>query len=294
MSAAIAMAALSAATLVVAGGTAGGAPADGPSRSGDVTPTGDGLLGRVRAQVNELNSYESHPVPCNEEEPELAGSIRDTDAGDGVVEHQGFRRWVLPGGDQDVWLDVLYDGTSGTVYALECWSPELGAIGYLYRVQLFPDINPQNLARLALDEFFLGLPAPEAHFNPQDTTLVFERTYRWVENIPSGQLASPVISVPGLSVQGFAEAGHVQWDMGDGHDPESCPATAVGSESCSYQYDWPSGDEDGLRYHGTATVVWVGSYTINGTPANQTFDIPREVNFSIAVAENAAVVTPGT
>jgi hypothetical protein len=177
---------------------------------------------------------------------------------------------------------------------LECWSPELGAIGYLYRVQLFPDINPQNLARLALDEFFLGLWAPTPHFNPQDTTLVFEPTYRWVDNIPTGQLASPVISVPGLSVQGFAEAGHVQWDMGDGHPPENCPATAIDSETCSYEYDWPSSEQEGRQYHGTATVVWIGSYTINGVLADQTFEIPREAGFSIGVAENAAVVTPGT
>lgn len=306
--AAIALVALTTLALVpVAGptGLAAAAPGEQPSMNGDVTPTDRGLLGRVQSQVNELNRYESQPVPCNDEEPGLAGSIRDAHAGNGVVDVQGFRRWRLVGGDQAVWHAV--NGTNtGMYYALECFGPNMPDagegyedVGYLYEIQLFPDINPENLARLALDRFFLGLPAPEPRLNPEGTTLVNLETYLWVDNIPAQGLTPPglsseVISVPGISVQGFALASGVEWNMGDGTPPFVCEGTVrTEPPTCDHEYVESSAGQPDDAFHGTATIVWLGTYTVNGTLADAEFDIPLETSFEIEVAESQAVVVNG-
>jgi hypothetical protein len=303
--AAIAVVALAALTLVPVAGPATAAPGDTPSRGGDMTPTDRGLLGRVWSQVNELNRYARQPVPCNDEEPELAGSIRDPNAGNGRVDVQGFRRWRLVGGDQAVWHAV--NGTStGMYYALECYGPNMPDagegyedVGYLYEIRLFPDINPENLARLALDQFFLGLPAPEPRLNPEGTTLVNLETYLWVDNIreqgltPPG-LRSEVISVPGIRVQGFALATGVEWDMGDGTLPFVCEGTVrTEPPSCAHQYIRSSAEQPDDVFRGTATIVWLGTYTVNGTLADDEFEIPLETSFEIEVAESQAVVVNG-
>jgi hypothetical protein len=241
-----------------------------------VEPTEDGLLGRVRSQVNELNRYESQPTPCTE---------RDEDGPNPEV--TGFLRWRLARVAQDQWLDAL-NADSGIVYRLECWAPEAGEFGGYVDVRLFPDINAENLARLAMDEFLLGLPAPEPHLNPAVTTLVNIDTWLTVDNIPAGSITAPPISVPGITVVMTATAGGVLWTMGDGGERQ-CPGIATGSQ-CSYTYTRSSAGQAGGQFHGNARVVWLGTYTVNGAQADAEFPVARQSDFSIAVAEGQAVV----
>jgi len=265
---------------------------NGGPRCGSVEGTPDGLLGRVQAQVDELNHYSSHPEPCSDEDPRVYGGRFDENT---TVDYPGTLRWVPTLAGDDFWKAVTGDH-GGTYFRLECWSPAWQALqGYGGEVEIreFPDINAANLARLALsDDFFLGLPAPEPHFNPAAPTLAQQETYLWVGNIPQGRVASPVISVPGVRVQAFAEASDVDWDMGNGeHVP--CNGNAANDPGCSYAYPDGSANEAGGVYHGSATIVWTGTYEVNGNPAPTTIPIPRETPFEIGVAENAAVVTPG-
>jgi hypothetical protein len=242
-----------------------------------VQPTEDGLLGRVRSQVNELNKYSSNPTPCE-------GVDQDSDITPAPIVH-GFLRWREP--RLDDWLEFL-GADSGVAYRLECWSPDAGEFGSFLRVEVFPDINPENLARLAMDEFLLGLPAPEPHLNPAGTTLVNLDTWLTVDNIPAGAITAPPISVPGITVVMTATASGVLWTMGDGTEIP-CPGLATGSQ-CSHTYRISSAGQSGGQFHGTARVVWTGTYTVNGAPAAASFPVPRDAPFAIQVAEGQAVV----
>jgi hypothetical protein len=257
-------------------------PLPPPCTCGDVQPTDQGLLGRVRSQVNELNRYSSQPEACT-----------DVDDASGLDDKTGFLRWRSPILSQESWLDA-YNATSGVAYRLECWSPESGEYGRLIDVRIFPDINAENLARLAMDEFLLGLPAPEPVLNPAGTTLVNLQTYLRVDNIPAGRLTSPAITVPGITVVVTAEAGGVEWRMGDGSAPFTCSGVGTDGVSaaptCWHFYRRSSAGQADGQFHGTARIVWVGTYTINGVAANEEFPVPREAGFEIQVAEAQAVV----
>lgn len=250
-------------------------------RCGGVTPTEDGLLGRVRADVNTLNRYEGNPEPCTWTDAE-------------GVEHQGYLQWRLTAVEQEDW-----DLPGGTVrYRLECFSPEMGEeFGDLIELGDF-QVTPRNLAELALDEFFLGLPAPEPHFSPAGPTMVDLDTWLWVDNIPEAQV-SEEISVPGIAVQAFAVPSGVEWDMGDGtvvQCEDSGTAYVVGgpasqTSDCTHIYERSSAEQDGAQYQGSATIVWTGTYTVNGVLAPVEFPIPRETPFALGVEEAQAINT---
>ena len=253
-------------------------PSWADKRGGTVTPTDAGLLARVRSQVNELNRYVSQPTPCTD--------ISDSA---GFEDREGVLRWRSPILSQESWLNAL-DATSGVAYRLECWAPESGDYGRLIDVVVFPDISAENLARLAMDEFLLGLPAPEPHLNPEGTTLVNLDTWLSVDNIPQGQLTSPPVTVPGITVIVTATASGVEWRMGDDTAPFICDGTGHDNGICSHAYRESSADQPGGQYHGVASVVWTGTYTINGQPGGVEIPVPRASDFSIQVAEGQAVV----
>ncbi|MGH9119379.1 MAG: hypothetical protein ACRD0A_16360, partial [Acidimicrobiales bacterium] len=64
-------------------------------------------------------------------------------------------RWTLTANPQEIWrLET------GVMYRLECWAPSAGEFGDLIELRVFGAITAENLARLALERFLLGLPAP--------------------------------------------------------------------------------------------------------------------------------------
>jgi hypothetical protein len=268
----------------------------GPDRgNGGVTPTGDGLLGRVRQQVNEVNQYVGRTVPCEWDpdggdgpQPNYPGHweirlLREVGADDPSVWAEGLQ-WVQECVPNDRSLYV-YDTVEE-----DGWSPNWQG------VWITDAITPGNLARLAMDEFFLGLPAPQPRFNPASPAMVHLPTWMWMEGVPAGQVASPVISVPGISVQAFAQVVHVEWNMGNG-DTKSCPGVATdaatASATCTYVYERSSAAQAGAVYHGTAGVTWEGRYTVNGAFAAEVFTIPRETAFTLGVEESQALNTDG-
>lgn len=303
-----------AATLVAAPSATAGDGAGGPA-DGGVTPQPDGYLGRVRSQVNELNRYVSNPQPCYwgpATEPNPYGVIEGSTFGDGHLPeplapgyHNGYWRYRLlrevGPDDPSVWAE-------GMQYVRECyWGQSIDTVeedgpwqeGW-QGVTIFDAVNPENLARLALDQFFLGLPAPRPTFSPASPTMVNFDTWLWVggdaDDIPTGEISSEVISVPGLDspgVQAFARVGEVRWDMGDGS--RTCPVTRSADDAqaldCIYEYDRSSADQPDNVYQGSATLVWEGRYTINGAPGPALPNIERETPFELAVEEAQALNT---
>lgn len=267
-----------------------------PGGGGPVTGTPEGLLGQVRAEVEELNSYEAHPVPCH-------GVDEDNDPGG---EFEGHWRWRITRLTNESWHDVENtDPQSGTYYRRECWAPAAGEFGELDEVVLFANITPQNLAQLAMDDFFLGLPPPEARFNPSGPTLVGFDTWLWLERIPENSVEDPVesevISVPGIEVQAFAWSSAVHWDMGDGSVVD-CPDAGVPyvaggppdqTTTCSYPYQRSSAGQPEGGYQGAVSIVWTGRYTVNGDLADGEIPIHRSTPFTLAVEEAQALNTDG-
>jgi hypothetical protein len=250
------------------------AAADGPvcPSCGTVTPSDDGILGRVRSQVDEANYYESHPTACT-----------DTDYATGV-EFQGFVRWRLA-------LQEQPDLARGLLYRQECWNATTQQAGSFMDLQFFDLLTGENLARLAMDQFFLGLPAPIPRLNPEGRTLVNLDTWLSVDNIPAGVQTSPPISVPGVTVIVRAEAGGVEWTMGDGSPSFTCAGTgSQSSRSCWHYYRRSSAGQSDGRFHGIARIVWIGTYSVNGVDAGVEIPVPRDAPFSIQVAEGQAVV----
>jgi hypothetical protein len=241
-------------------------------------PTDEGLLATVRSQVDEVNSYVSHPTPC---------TGTDDDTGLPIT---GFLRWTLTANPQEVW-----DLETGVMYRLECWSPEAGDFGHLLDLRVFDAITPENLARLALAQLVQGLPAPEPHLNPAGTTLVNLDTWLSVGNITSDTVTSSPLTVPGITVVVQATTGGVEWTMGDGTPSFVCsgigPTGSPGPDSCwQHYYRRSSAGEPGGQFHGNARVVWLGTYTINGVSGGVEIPVPLEAPFSIQVAEAQAVI----
>jgi hypothetical protein len=271
--------------------SAGDAPGGPPPRhGGPVTPTDEGLLGRVQSQVNRLNAYsEGTRVPCHGVD---TGNEQDNTG----IEFDGWLRWRTPELSQESWLDVL-EADTGVAYRLECWTdePDIGDWGAFQDVEVFPDVTGENLGLLALDTFFQRLGVPTPVLNPAGTTLVNLDTWLSV-TAPGGVpfptfVRSETISVPGVSVYAEAEIDGVDWDMGDGN-VVSCAGFGVDTElrTCFYEYPRSSASQEGGRYHGTAMVVWEAVYFVNGNQAAETFSIPRSASFDIQVAEGQAVV----
>lgn len=267
-----------------------------PSCDVSVTPEEDGIdLSAVREEAGELNEGESEATRQH---------CDWTD--DGEERDDGWYRWRVPLNDQDVWQRIRdTDPDAGTYWRLDCWHPDMGQDdqgrdrGDQQEIRLFENVNPENLARLAMDEYFQGLPAPRPRLNPEGTTMVGMQTWLWVENIPEGEITSDPVQVPGIVVQATARHDGVEWDMGDGSPRFTCEGAGTDGQneeaSCWHVYDTSSAGEPNAEFEGSARVVWLGTYTM--TIDGQQFGgdsemvIPREEPFQIAVGESQAVVT---
>ncbi|MGH9213898.1 MAG: hypothetical protein ACRD2C_24985, partial [Acidimicrobiales bacterium] len=176
---------------------------------GPVTSTDDGYLGRVREQVNEVNQYVSNPPPCHYFDESQNGT-------EVSIGYDGHLNPLPEGAHNGVWRYRLLREVSeeddsgwaaGMQFVRECYAAgqpvdtveEDGWGDGWTGVVIFDELTPENMARLALDEFFLGLAAPDPTFSPASPTMVAFDTRMWVEGgIPTGEIASDVISVPGV------------------------------------------------------------------------------------------------
>jgi hypothetical protein len=249
----------------------------------DVALTPDGLLARARSQMAELNTVASNPPPCNDEYAEATFP----EDGNDTVEYEGYIRWRLTLNEQHVWDD---DATT-TGYRLECWLPERPDLDGLIDVQIFDAISPQTIAQVAIDDALAGIPQLQISTNPAppNDSLVGIDTWFWVDGVPDGGVSARA-SVPGIQVVATATPGAVRIDFGDGTTAECTGGgteyAAGATSDCTHEYQ-VAGD-----YTITATVLWTGTYTVNGQgPFEIGTAVPRTDSFALTVNEAQAINT---
>ncbi|MGH9214438.1 MAG: hypothetical protein ACRD2C_27785 [Acidimicrobiales bacterium] len=257
----------------------------------------DGLLECAGEQYAELTRYDREPQTCAE--PNRADP--------GVLAYTGTVQWVLISEHVNAVVREGLGADSGLAYNLVCVpDPHYAAEGAeiapsIYEVRVFDAITPETLAWLAMDQFFLGLPAPDVETNPQPVTLVNFDTWLGVANIAPGPRTSPTISVPGpqggsrIEVYAVAEATSIEWDMGDGSPPFTCPLhEQVHPPVCNtYRYQRSTAGEPAETFYGTASIVWLGRYFVNGVMQPDELPVPQETAFEVQVAEAQALNTDG-
>jgi hypothetical protein len=256
-----------------------------------------GLEGNLECawdQYNELNRYDREPEICSEQNR----------ADPGRLSYTGTVRWVLIATDINAAVRDRLGADSGLAYNRVC-VPDAGyqedIAPTIYETRVFEDITPETLAMLAMDQFFLGLDAPDPSLTPEPVTLVNVDTWLSVDNIPVGELTSPTISVPGppgggpITVYAVAEATHARWEMGDGSEPFTCPIhEAAEPPVCNtYSYERSSAGEPQETYRGTVSIVWIGRYFVNGVEQPDELPVPQQASFEIQVAEAQALNTSG-
>ena len=258
------------------------AQADQPApcaRCGNVELAPDGLLASARSQMDTLNSGESNPQPCTVDSAPYQG-------------HTGYVRWRLTATEQETW-DIIYDGDETTTwYRRECFFPDVDATyGYLYDVVEFDSISPTTVAQVAVDDALAQIPSLSIQTDPSalEESLVGIDTWFWVEGVPEGGVSASA-SVPGINVVATATPGAVRIDFGDGTVDECTGGgteyTAGGTSDCTHEYQVAD------TYTITATVLWTGSYTVNGQgPFPITTAVPRTDSFVLPVNEAQAINT---
>jgi len=269
-----------------------GLPADACTTCGGSDLTDDGLIAEARSQMRELNQgYNGNPAPnCTEEDSLFrTGEDGQDDDGNDTVEHQGYLRWAPDFADDPTPPD---DGPSIEWYQQVCYipgPPEMTLLGTSW--QRFDAVTPENLARVAIDDMLASIPQHTISVNPTGPSLVALDTWFWVD----GGAIEPVevtASVPGISVVATAEPGGVTFDFGDGTSLEcedfGTPYVEGATSDCTHAFD------EAGTYTVTATIVWRGSYTVNGgAPIPIETGVQRTATFPLAVNEAQAVNTPG-
>ena len=158
-------------------------------------------------------------------------------------------------------------------------------------MQIFDAIAPQVIAQVAIDDVLSQIPALSISTNPEDDSLVAIDTWFWVDGVPPTTVSRRQRSVPGIAVVATAYPGGVC-----GSTSATAPApsarvpastyTAGATSDCTHEYQ-VAGD-----YTITATVLWTGTYTVNGQgPFPITTAVPRTDTFNLPVNEAQAINT---
>jgi hypothetical protein len=232
------------------------------------------------------------PYNCSEEDSlfiprdgdgnEVGGDDNDT------VDHQGWMRWV-PDFAND---PTPPDGVSNEWYQQVCYIPgppsqTLPGASW----QRFDAVNPENLARVAIDDMLAGIPQHTIETNPDIEGFVGFETWFWID----GGMLEPVTataSIPFMTVVATAEPGRVQFDFGDGATGEctgsGTPWSEGATSDCTHQYEVAG------HYEVTATIEWTGSYTVNGgAPVVIDEVATRTATLDLPVEEGQAINTTG-
>ncbi|MGH9117609.1 MAG: hypothetical protein ACRD0A_06940 [Acidimicrobiales bacterium] len=256
------------------------------------SPTEEGFHTGVRSQVNRLNNggaVSGGPPPCSEED--LFFGERD-----GVADHVGHMAYEPPDASQDILRGISENTAPGMHFRLSCFVDDGFVPPYPgISIDFFPEINPQNLARLAVAEALTGVPSPRVGMNPVGDQLVNLETWLWVDGAATETIIAPPLSVPGITVAVTVSTGGVYWRMGDGAEffcpGRGTPYGTAAVPSCSHTYEPSSATAPGDRYEGSATVTWLASYTVNGQGPFRVDDaVVRQTPFSVRVTEAQAVV----
>jgi hypothetical protein len=255
---------------------------------GSVTPVDEGFLARVRSDSTTLNSAAANPQAC-------MGVGRDPrlDENNNPIPEPGILRWRTTALGEESW-DELPEGTeAGTWYRLECWDPSWefeGGFGDLVDVREF-QVAPPALAALAIDDALARIGVHNLSTSPASPSLVGLDTWYWAtlgDGTPIGTVTESA-SVPGTTVTVTASPSNLRIDPGDGSPVIDCagrgtPYAPGASSDCTTDYHRAG------NYTVTSTLLWSGTYTINGggnftvdTPVARTFALPLTVQEAQAI-----------
>ena len=185
------------------------------------------------------------------------------------------------------------------VYDIGCRTPT----GLTVRTLVLPEgavpVSPialrnQVFARITIPDPSLAANPPLD--DPDRFSVVNLPTWLWIDDpwLPITDSASQ----SGVSVSVTATPTAVTWDTGDG-ESTSCadagtawtPGAVEGSTSCSHTYRRASAGRPGDAYQLSATVHWVFTWTLNGTPQGQFATYDPSTTVTHQVGEIQAVET---
>ncbi|MEV6796409.1 ATP/GTP-binding protein [Streptomyces sp. NPDC051320] len=195
----------------------------------------------------------------------------------------------------------MWDGKSasdGDLYYRLCTPAGGGTPAYDTAVLAKPPaaavIDPAVLARRAVDSMRLVGPdvrSPRA----AGKYIVGVPTWMWVHRgatIYGPNTASA--SAGGVTVSATATVSSIKWDMGDGTSvtcrgpgtPYKVSYGMSASPTCGHRYSKASMDEQGSRFHGSATATWTVNWQVTGGGgATGVMTEVRESAFTVAVGE---------
>jgi hypothetical protein len=261
-------------------------PAAADPWSGGGSVSDAGLLARARSEMNELNQGYSagSPPNCTDEHYLVP------EDGNSEVEYHGHLRWIPAFADDP----TPPEGVSNEWYRQICYLPDMPPRNTLPQGtshRRFENVDPEILAQVAVDDVLAEIPTQTIETNPQNAGMVAIPTWFWVEGVPAEGVTATA-SIPGVTVTATASPGGVEYDFGDGTSL-ACQGTgtpyAEGATSdCTHTY------ERAGTYAITATILWTGTYTVNGGPPQPIETaVARTATFDLAVNEAQAINTRG-
>jgi hypothetical protein len=208
--------------------------------------------------------------------------------GNTEVEYHGHLRWVPDFGNDP----TPPDGVSNEWYRQICYLPDMPPRdtepqGASWR--RFEYVAPELLAQVAVDDVLAEIPTQTIETSPQTEAMVAIPTWFWVEGVPTEGVTASA-SIPGVTVTATASPGGVEYDFGDG-TTLACqgigtPYADGATSDCTHTY------ERAGTYTVAATILWTGTYTVNGGPPQPIETaVARTATFDLAVNEAQAINT---
>ena len=219
--------------------------------SGDVSDAG--VRARARTQIADLNAgYGSSPPDCNDEH-----HLAPEDDND-IVEYEGHLRYV-PDFANDPTRAAPRRDRSVEWYEQICVIPERP--GRPGESSVASTTSPRDPGPGGGRRRTGEIPTQTINSNPTTAAMVAIPTWFWVDGVPADGV-SATVSIPGVSVTATASPGGVQYDFGDGTslqcEGSGTPYAPGATSDCIHDF------ETAGNYQITATILWTGTYSING------------------------------
>jgi hypothetical protein len=178
----------------------------------------------------------------------------------------------------------------------------------VYQYLWVPDLDPEDLARIALDQVTQQLDPPSARLFPPESTsgIVNLETWLAIEPMAAVSVTAGPLPPSGITATATATPVSIEWDTGDpetgviacdlwGAPPH--PGAAIsGDAPCGWTPRYPTTPEFGIRdgaFHGSITIVWQATWTASNGTGGDLGQITTSTPTSYAVREIQTVGTSG-
>lgn len=184
-----------------------------------------------------------------------------------------------------------HTAADGSVYRVMCEGGRVGVVFVPNGAPAAPTIDPEVLARRAVDSMKLVGPdiaSPRA----AGTYTVGVPMWLWVNRSPTAFGPNTASATAGaVTVTATATVSSIRWDLGDGTTvtctgagtPYTDAMGMAASPDCGHTYGTTSKASDGGRFHGTATSTWAVTWH-GGGQSGQLTEV-RQSAFTVSVAE---------